>query len=105
VHLGVDQGSGLIHSVVTASANAHDLTTANMLLHDDEDAVYADSGYQGIAKRSDMAGKTTTFRVAMYLGRRRVLHNTPGGKILDLIEMAKAHITAKGEHLFRDIKQ
>ena len=45
------------------------------------------------------------FRVAMRPGKRRALPDTPEGKLLDLIETAKAHIRAKGEHPFRVIKQ
>ena len=52
-----------------------------------------------------MAGKPTAFRVAMRPGKRRVLPDTPEGRLLDLIETAKAHIRAKGEHPFRVIKQ
>ena len=50
MHLGVDRNSGLIHSVVTTSANVHDLTSAGELLHGDEEMVYTEAGYQGIAK-------------------------------------------------------
>jgi transposase, IS5 family len=56
VHIGVDKDSGLIPSVVTTAANVHDLTPAAELLHGDEDVVYGDAGYQGIAKRAEMAG-------------------------------------------------
>ena len=105
VHLGVDKDSGLIHSVVTTAANVHDLTPAAELLHGDEAVVYADAGYQGITKRPEMAGRTTTFRVALRPGKRRALRNTADGRLLDLIETAKAHIRAKGEHPFRVIKQ
>ena len=105
VHLGVDKDSGLIHSVVTTAANVHDLTPAAELLHGDEEVVYADAGYQGIAKRREMAGKTAAFHVGRSPGRRRVLLDTPEGRLLDLIETAKAHIRAKGEHPFRVIKQ
>jgi len=105
VHLGVDKDSGLIHSVVTTAANVHDLNPAAEMLHGDEEVVYADAGYQGIAKRREMAGKTTAFRVAMRPGKRKVLPDTPEGRLLDLIETAKAHIRAKGEHPFRVIKQ
>ena len=52
-----------------------------------------------------MVGKTTAFQVAMRPGKRRVLPDTPEGRLLDLIETAKAHIRAKGEHPFRVIKQ
>jgi transposase, IS5 family len=103
VQLGVDKDSGLIHSVVTTSAKVHDLIPVAELLHGDEEVVYADAGYQGIAKRAEMAGKPTTFRVAIRPGKRRGLPDTPDGKLLNLTEMAKAHIRAKGEHPFRVI--
>ena len=105
IHAGVDKDSGLIHSVVTTAANVHDLTPAAELLHGEEEVVYADAGYQGIAKRPEMAGRSTEFRVAMRPGKRRALPDTPGGKLQDLVETAKAHIRAKGEHPFRVIKQ
>lgn len=35
----------------------------------------------------------------------RVLPETAEGRLLNLIEMAKAHIRAKGEHPFRVVKQ
>ena len=90
--------------MVTA-ANVHDLTPAADLLHGDEQVVYADAGYQGIAKRPEMAGKATEFRVAMRPGKRRALLDTPDGRLQDLIETAKAHIRSKVEHPFRVIKQ
>ena len=105
VHAGVDKDSGLIHSVVVTAANVHDLTPAADLLHGDEQVVYADAGYQGIAKRPEMAGKTMEFRVAMRPGKRRLLPDTPDGRLQDLIETAKAHIRSKVEHPFRVIKQ
>ena len=105
IHAGVDKDSGLIHSIVTTAANVHDLTPAAELLHGEEEVVYADAGYQGIGKRPEMAGKSTEFRVAMRPGKRRALSDTPDGKLQDLVETAKAHIRAKGEHPFRVIKQ
>ena len=56
VHAGEDKDSGLIHSVVVTAANVHDLTSAAELLHGDEEVVYGDAGYQGIAKRPEMSG-------------------------------------------------
>jgi IS5 family transposase len=105
VHIGVDKDSGLIHSVETTAANVHDLTPAADLLHGEETVVYANAGYQGIAKRSETAGYSATFRVAMRPGKRQALLNTTDGKLQDLIEAAKAHISAQVEHPFRVIKQ
>jgi IS5 family transposase len=105
VHVGVDKDSGLIHSVVTTAANVHDLTPAAELLHGDEEVVYGDAGYQGIAKRPEIEGTSAEFRVAMRPGKRRALPDTPEGKLQDLVEAAKAHVRAKVEHPFRVIKQ
>ena len=105
VHIGVDKDNGLIHSIATTAANVHDLTPAAELLHGQETVVYADAGYQGIEKREEMQGKGIGFRVAMRPGKRRALPDTPEGRLDDLIETAKAHIRAKGEHPFRVIKR
>jgi IS5 family transposase len=67
--------------------------------------VYGDAGYQGIAKRPEMAGTAAEFRVAMRPGRPRDLQNSPKGRLEDLVETAKAHIRSKVEHPFRVIKQ
>ena len=83
----------------------HDLTPAAELLHGDEEVIYGDAGYQGIAKRPKMESTAADFRVAMRPGKRRVLPDTPDGRLQDLIEAAKAHIRAKVEHPFRVIKQ
>ena len=67
--------------------------------------MYADAGYQGIEKRSEMEGRGIGFRVAMRPGKRRALPDTPERRVGDLIETAKAHIRAKVEHPFRVIKR
>ena len=90
VHIGVDSESGLIHSVETTAAHVHDLTPAADLLHGEETVVYADAGYQGIEKREEMQGRGIGFRVAMRPGKRRVLPDTPEGRLDDLVETAIA---------------
>jgi IS5 family transposase len=105
VHIGMDSESGLIHSVETTAANVHDLTPAAELLHGEEKVINADAGYQGIEKRDEMQGRGIGFRVAMRPGKRRVLPYMPEGRVDDLVQTAKAHFRAKGEHPFRVIKQ
>jgi hypothetical protein len=104
-HAGVDKDSGLIHSVVVTPANVHDLTPAAQRLHADEEVVHADARYQTIAKRPEMEGKATEFRVAIRPGKRRALPNTPEGRLDYLVETAKAHFRSKVEYPFRVIKQ
>jgi len=79
VHANVNKDSGQIHSVVVTSANVHHLTPAAELLHGGEMVVYSDAGYQGIAKRPEMARKATEFVVAMRPSKRRDLPDTPDG--------------------------
>jgi IS5 family transposase len=52
-HIGVDADSGLVHTVTTTPANAHDVTKKHALLHGQKEVVFADSGYRGFenAKR------------------------------------------------------
>ncbi len=100
----MDSESGLIHSVESTAANVHDLTPAAERLHGEETVVYADAGYQGTEKREAMQDRGIAFRVAMRPGKRRVLPDTPEGRLDDLVETAKAHMRAKVEHPFRVIK-
>lgn len=44
MHIGVDDALGLIHSIATTSANEHDVTVTDKLLHGDEKRVWGDAG-------------------------------------------------------------
>ena len=94
-HIGVDAASGLVHSVVSTAANVHELNTAADRLHGEERLIYGDAGHIGIEKREEFRDCDAEFRVAMKPGQRRVLPETAEGRLLDLVETAKAH--------FRDI--
>ena len=50
-HVGVDDQSGLVHSLATTSANVHDLTASEGLLQGEEVRVWGDAGYRGMEKR------------------------------------------------------
>lgn len=105
-HIGVDADSGLVHTVVGTAANVNDVTQASKLVHGDEADVFADAGYQGVAKREETQGITAQWHVAMRPGKRRALDKSrPMGAILDKLEQAKARIRAKVEHPFRVIKR
>ncbi len=53
-HVGVDAGSGLLHTVTVTSANKHDITETVNLIREDDEVVYGDSGYLGVQKRSEI---------------------------------------------------
>lgn len=107
-HAGVDADSGLVHSVATTAANAHDITQAHMLLHGEETDVFADSGYRGVEKREEIQAQhpDVNWHIAMMPGKRRALDkDTPMGAVLEKLEQTKARIRAKVEHPFRVIKR
>ena len=103
-HIGVDADSDLVHSVVSPAANVHELNTAAERVHGGERVIYDDSGHIGIEKRDAFKDCGAEMRIAMKPGQRRVLPDTPEGKLLELVECAKAHFRAKVEHPFRIIK-
>ena len=95
-----------MHSVVGTAANVNDVTQASALVHGEESDVFADAGYQGVAKREETQGIEANWHVAMRPGKRRVLDKaTPMGRVLDELEHVKARIRAKVEHPFRVIKR
>jgi IS5 family transposase len=97
-HIGVDAASGLVHSVVSTAANVHELNTAVDRVHGEERVIYGDSGHIGLEKRKAFEDCEAEMRIAMKPGQRRALADTPEGRLLDLIEAAKAHVRAKVEH-------
>jgi len=107
-HIGSDADLGLVHSVTTTAANAHDITQAHALLHGEEKDVFADSGYRGVEKRAEIQAlhPNVNWHIAMMPGKRKALDkDTPMGSILEKLEQTKASIRAKVEHPFRVIKR
>jgi IS5 family transposase len=51
-HVGVDQGSGIIRSVITTPANVNDTTPADGLIRGDEQAVWGDAAYHTHAREA-----------------------------------------------------
>ncbi len=45
LHVGVDIGSGVVHTLETSTAKVHDSQKFDDLLHGDEQAVFGDKGY------------------------------------------------------------
>ena len=103
-HIGVDADSGLVHTLVTTSANVHDVTQAGALLHGEERDVFGDAGYSGVDKREENKERKVTWHVAMHRGLRRALPDNEWGKKLDEAERKKAQIRARVEHPFHVIK-
>jgi len=101
-HIGVDSETGIVHSMSTTAANAHDVTETRHLLHGGETVVWGDAGYQGVHRREENLELEVEWRVAMRPGRRRKLE--PDSAVA-LVEKAKASVRAKVEHPFQRLKR
>lgn len=54
IHSGVDAGSGYVHTITATSANVHDIDEATKLIREDDEVMYGDSGYSGMAKSPEV---------------------------------------------------
>ncbi|SED83551.1 IS5 family transposase [Pseudomonas anguilliseptica] len=105
-HIGVDDESGLVHSVVGTAANVADVTQVDKLLHGDENVVCTDAGYTGVEKRPEHEGRKVIWQVAARRSTYRKLDKRSGlYKAKRKIEKAKAQVRAKVEHPFRVFKR
>ena len=63
-HMGVDEGSGLIRSVITTPANVNDTTPADDLIRGDERVIWADAAYDTHARRARLKAEGRKPRIA-----------------------------------------
>ena len=104
-HIGVDAGSGLVHTVRGTAGHVSDIAEANALLHGQESVAFGDAGYQGVEKRPDATADVTWY-VAMRPGKRKALNKeSEADALIDKAEKLKAGIRAKVEHPFRVVKR
>jgi IS5 family transposase len=102
MHIGTDDVLGIIHSVDATSANAHDITATERVLHGEEKRVWGDAGYTGVENREALKDRQVEWHIAMKPSKRKML---PGQDAVRAVEKIKAQVRAKVEHPFRYIKR
>ena len=107
-HIGVDQDSGLVHSVEVTGANTHDVTMVPKLLTGEENTVYGDSGYLGAEKRDDAITRNTKGKKIKYRTNRRPSQirkeSVRSQARIKRREHEKSSVRAKIEHVFGVVK-
>lgn len=106
-HIGVDAGSGLVHTITVTGANKHDITETAKLLREDDEVVYGDSGYLGIQKRPEIRQNTHFSNIDFRINRRPRSLPQVSDNAIDwerYIENRKSSVRCKVEHVFRIIK-
>lgn len=111
-HIGVDDESGLVHSLQVTAANAADVAHAHEVLHGQEERVGADAGYTGLEKREEVIqaqqeGKLSAqieWNVAAKRGSIKKMAQGPLKQLKQALERVKAQIRSKVEHPFHIVK-
>ena len=107
-HIGVDAGSGYVHSLETTAANVHDITVTSRLIREDDAVVYGDAGYLGIEKREEITSNEHLSSIEYRINRRvgsvqKVPEHLPNYE--KQIERRKSSVRSKVEHPFLIIKR
>jgi IS5 family transposase len=119
-HVGVDMGSGLVHTLETTAANVHDIDVGHLLIRGDDEVVNGDAGYLGIEKRDEVKndehlskvtyrinsrpGKSRKQEKALYKDYMRHLEYITTPNWDKQIEYLKSKVRCKVEHQFRIVK-
>jgi len=100
-HVGVDEGSGLIRSVLTTPANVNDTTPADLLIRGDETMVWADAAYHTHAREAALKAAGIKPRLA----RRANRHHRELSPRLKRYNQMIARRRAAVETTFATLKQ
>ena len=106
-HIGVDAGSGYVHTITATSANVHDITETHNLLREDDEVVYGDSGYLGVQKRPEIAGNDHFKDIDFRITRRPTSLPKVSDNAINwerYIDNRKSSVRSKVEHAFHIIK-
>lgn len=109
VHSGVDAGTGYVHTITATAANVHDIDETHNLIREDDEVVYGDSGYGGLAKRKEIASdehlSKIEFRTCLRPSSLKTNPNYKGINWEKQIENRKSSVRCKVEHPFLIVKR
>lgn len=109
IHVGVDAGSGYVHTITATSASEHDISQAANLIRPDDEVIYGDSGYSGLEKRDEIKADEHLASITYRTNRRPSSIKTPksfrGIRWDEQIENRKSSTRCKVEHPFLIVKR
>lgn len=99
-HIGVDAGSGIVHSMDTTTAKVHDSCIWDDLLHGAEASVWADKAYVSAERAEAFAGPGKFWGVMRKAPKGGELHPDE-----EYINRLIAKVRSRVEHPFRVLKR
>ena len=104
-HVGVDAGTGYVHTIEVTPANVHDVTVASELIREDDEVIYGDSTYLGIQKRPEVAHdeylSSIDYRINLRPSSIPAVSSDNAIDWTRCIEKRRVSVRCKVEHIFR----
>jgi IS5 family transposase len=101
LHIGVDAGTGLPHTLTTTPANIHDLDEVHKLIRGDDVVLYGDAGYRGITGRDEIKNDEHLSGIDYRINEMKSKIKSDDDKAT---ENRKSSTRCKVEHVFHVIK-
>lgn len=108
-HIGVDAGTGYVHTVTGTAVNVHDIAETHKLVREDGHVCYGDSGYIGAEKREEFQEDEHLRKIEFRTNVRPSSIKTPKN-YEDInwdkeIESRKSSVCIKVDHPFQVVKK
>lgn len=108
-HVGVDAGSGLVHTVITTAANVHDATPAPKLLRKEDEVAYGDSAYCAVENHDEVKNDPNLSKIDFRMNKQKPYRKNrwiegPGTYWLCQLEYQKSKVRSKVEYVFHIVK-
>lgn len=108
LHIGVDAGTGYVHSLEVTAANQSERAIVPKLLRPDDEVMYGDAGYSGMSKRKEIKEDAHLSSIDYRTNTRNRLHwksSAPGFDWDRHLEYQKSRVRSKVEYVFLIIKR
>ena len=109
MHVGVDAGTGMVHTMMVTAANVNDSTVAYELLREDDEVVYGDSAYCALEKHEEIQNDPNLSKIDFRVNsqkpyRKNTWESGPVIYWFRLMEYQKSRVRCKVEYVFHIIK-
>ena len=105
LHIGVDAGSGLIHTVRVTAANVHDASVAHELLREDDEVAYGDAAYCSLEKHEEFRNDEHLSKIVLRTNKMKPYRKNAwvegeGTRWLRYMEYQKSRVRCKVEYVW-----
>lgn len=110
LHIGVDAGTGYVHSLEVTAANEADINMTPTLIRADDHVLYGDSAYTGLGKRAEIQADPHLANMDYRTNsqkpyRKNKWQEGPGTYWFKKLEYSKSRVRCKVEYVFFVIKR